>query len=213
MKKILYLCLLAVCCSLLIADAPPTVKQHNSTTAFTVAEKDLFPEGITYDAKTEQFFLGSISKKKIITVGMDGSQADFAKSGQDGISNVLGLKVDTQRRRLWAVSYNGKWGGDIIAAVHIFDIDSKKLVKKLFTERGKIPVFNDLTITKDGGAYITDCVGHAVYYVAPDLEKLELLIRSEDELTVANGIVIAPDNSFLYVASEMKGIVLVEYSL
>jgi hypothetical protein len=210
MKKILFLCLLTFCCSLLMGENLSTVKQSTSTIAFTVAEKDLFPEGITYDPKTEQFFLGSILKKKIIAVGKDGSESDFVKSGQDGLSECLGLKVDTQRRRLWALSYDGKWSGDKIASVHIFDIDSKKLVKKLSAEKGKFPAFNDLVLTEDGGSYVTDCIGNAVYHVTPDLEKLELFVRSDELLRSANGIVISPDNSFLFVASETKGIVLVD---
>lgn len=210
MKKILFLCLFAVCCFLLMAGTPPTEKLQNSTIAFTVAEKDLFPEGITYDPKTEQFFLGSILKKKIIAVGRDGSESDFVKSGQDGLSECLGLKVDAQRRRLWALSYDGKWSGDKIASVHIFDIDTKKLVKKLSVEKGKFPAFNDLVLTEDGGAYITDCIGNAVYHVTPDLEKIELFVRSDELLRVANGIQISADQSFLYVASETKGIVLLD---
>jgi hypothetical protein len=203
---------LFACCATMIAQEQAIAHKNPSTIAFTVDEKDLFPEGITYDPKTGQFFLGSILKEKIIAIDRAGNQTDFIKSRQDDIYGSLGLKVDTERRRLWAISY-GEWGDDIISAVHIYDIESKKLVKKFFTERGKIPVFNDLVLTKEGGAYITDCVGHAIYYVPPDLEKLELFIRSEAELTGSNGIDISPDNSFLYVASETKGIVLVDLAI
>jgi hypothetical protein len=196
--------------AMILVEAQPFQKPSPSSVAFTIAEKDLFPEGITYDPKTEQFFLGSINKKKIIAIDKNESQADFIIPGQDGISNTLGLKVDGQRRRLWAMSFDGPWGGEMIAAVYIFDVDSKKLIKKLFTEKGKTPAFNDLVLTKDGGAYITDCLGHAVYYVAPNLEKIELFIRSESELTGANGIEMSLDGSFLYVASETKGIVLLD---
>lgn len=210
MKNAFFLCLLTVFCSILIPGKCLTIEKAGSVIAFKVAEKDLFPEGIAYDSKTDQFFLGSILKKKIIAVGKNGSESDFAQSGQDGLSECLGLKVDVQRRRLWALSYEGKWSGDMIAAVHVFDIDSKKLVKKLAAERGKFPAFNDLLLTDDGGAYISDCLGHAVYYVNPALEKLELFIRSEELLRGANGIQISADKSFLYVASETQGIVMLD---
>lgn len=210
MKKILFLCLFAVCGFLLTAETPQAEKLQNSTIAVTVAEKDLFPEGIAYDPKTEQFFLGSIPKKKIIAIGKDGSESDFAKSGQDGLSECLGLKVDAQRRRLWALSYDGKWSGDKTAYVHIFDIESKKLIKILSAEKGKFPAFNDLVLTEDGGAYITDCIGNAVYHVTPDLEKIEMFVRSDELLRSANGIQISTDQSFLYVASETKGIILLD---
>lgn len=210
MKNAFFLCLLTVFCSILIPGKCLTIEKAGSVIAFKVAEKDLFPEGIAYDSKTDQFFLGSILKKKIIAVGKNGSESDFAQSGQDGLSECLGLKVDVQRRRLWALSYEGKWSGDKTAYVHIFDIDSKKLVKKLSAEKGKFPAFNDLVLTDDGGAYITDYIGNAVYYVNPALEKLELFVSSEELLRGANGIQISADKSFLYVASETQGIVMLD---
>ena len=37
---------------------------HRSTLAFSIAEKDLIPEGITYDPKGKAFYLGSLYKEK-----------------------------------------------------------------------------------------------------------------------------------------------------
>ena len=34
--------------------------------AFRLAERDLIPEGITYDPLTKTFYIGSINKKKIV---------------------------------------------------------------------------------------------------------------------------------------------------
>ncbi len=67
--------------------------------AFTIAEKDLIPEGITYDAKSKSFFVSSIHKSKIIRIDEQGKAADFIKSGQEGIGQVLGIKVNNGK--LW----------------------------------------------------------------------------------------------------------------
>jgi len=201
--------MLIVCCAAMIAQEQAIAHKNPSTIAFTIDEKELFPEGITYDSKTEQFFLSSILKEKIIAIDRAGNQTDFIKSRQDDMYGSLGLKVDTERRRLWAISY-GEWGDNIISAVHIYDIDSKKLVKKFVTEKNKIPAFNDLILTDNGGAFITDWIGNRIYQIPPDLSRVELFLKSDNLLHTPNGINISPDNSILYVASHWNGIMIVD---
>jgi len=93
--------MLIACCAAMMAQEQAIAHKNPSTIAFTVNEKDIFPEGITYDSKTEQFFLSSILKEKIIAVDRAGNQTDFIKSRQDDMYGSLGLKVDAERRRLW----------------------------------------------------------------------------------------------------------------
>ena len=180
-----------------------------SSVAFTIGEKDLFPEGITYDSKTKQFFLSSIQKEKILAINEAGKEYEFIQAKQDGMLRSLGMKVDEKRRRLWVVS-NSDWDDTAVSAVHIFDVDNRKLIKSFFTESGKTPLFNDLILAKNGDAYISDYGGNSIYQIPSDLSKLELFLKSDSLLAGANGLTISPDNSFLYVASYSKGIVLVD---
>src|SRR6185369_17732903 len=73
---------------------------QSAETAFRLVEKDLIPEGITYDPSTKSFYIGSINKRKIVKVSENGNVSDFIPSGQDGIGEVLGLKV--ANGKLWA---------------------------------------------------------------------------------------------------------------
>lgn len=180
-----------------------------STVAFEVNEKDLFPEGITYDSQTKQFFLSSINKEKILAIDQAGNQSDFIQSRQDGMLRSLGLKVDAQRRRLWVVS-NSDWGDSMISAVHIYHIDTCKLIKSFYTAKGKVPTFNDLALTESGDAFISDFGGNSIYQVPSDLSSVELFLKSDSLLEGANGMVLSSDNAMLYVASNTKGIVIVD---
>lgn len=210
MKKLLsFAVIMAVCCLAIMAQEKQAITQYPSAIAFAIAEKDLFPEGITYDPKSEQFFVSSIGKAKIVAIDKAGKKTDFIQPKQDGMLLGLGMKVDGQRRRLWAVS-NSDWGKNIVSGILIYDIDSKKLIQKFFTARNSFPAFNDLVLMKDGGAYITDWKGNGIYHVLADLSRVELFLRSDDLLVIPNGINISPDNAFLYVASDTKGIVLVD---
>ncbi|HEY0096281.1 MAG TPA: hypothetical protein VGB96_18270, partial [Archangium sp.] len=60
-----------------------------STTAFTLSERDLIPEGIAHDPVTGTFFVSSIAKRKIVAVRPDGSVSDFATS-EAQLDSVLG---------------------------------------------------------------------------------------------------------------------------
>lgn len=198
--------------SMAIAQNKPNLKSDPATVAFTVPEKDLFPEGITYDAKTKLFFLSSIHKNKVVAVYSDNKCVDFISPGQDGMLRSLGMKVDAQRRRLWIVS-NSDWGESMISAIHIYNIDTRKLIKSFFTNKGKAPTFNDLALTASGGAFISDYGGNSIYQVPANLSRVELFLKSDSLLSGANGMAITPDNSLLYVASNTKGIVIVDLKI
>lgn len=195
--------------SAIVAQEKNSTNLTPSTLAFTIDEKDLFPEGITYDPITKLFFLSSIQKNKVMAIDLKGNCFDFVKQEQDGMLRSLGMKVDIQRRRLWVVS-NSDWGDSMISAVHIYNIDTRRLIKSFFTDKGKVPTFNDLALTESGGAFISDYGGNSIYQVPSDLSRVELFLESDSLLEGANGMVLSSDNSMLFVASNTKGIVIVD---
>jgi DNA-binding beta-propeller fold protein YncE len=178
-----------------------------ASVAFTIEEKDLIPEGITYDPGTHQFFVSSINKEKVVAVNENGSARDLLKRGQDGILQTLGMKVDQMRRRLWVVS--NKQGKESSASVvHIFNIETGKLIKKFILPDDTIHLFNDLILTGTGDAYITDSYSAVIYTVPADLTELKPFIESDKFLKWSNGLTISPDNTILYVTTG-PGLVLV----
>lgn len=178
-----------------------------ASVAFTIEEKDLIPEGITYDPGTHQFFISSINKEKVITVNEQGIAKDFLKQGQDGILQTLGMKVDQMRRRLWVVS-NKQGKENSVSAVHIFNIESGELIKKFILPNDTIHLFNDLTLTSTGDAYLTDSYSDVIYTVPADLTVLRPLVKSGQFLKWSNGLTVSPDNTKLYVATG-AGIVII----
>jgi len=79
-----------------------------STLAFRLAEKDLFPESVAHDPADGAFYVGSLRKRKIVTV-LDGVARDFVPAKAHGLGAVLGMKVDASRRELWANSCHGDY--------------------------------------------------------------------------------------------------------
>ena len=74
-----------------------------------IQEKDLIPEGTAYDSVTQQVFISSMYKRKIVAIRKDGSTYDFIKEAQDSIWGTLGMEIDPMRRKLWVISSKQKY--------------------------------------------------------------------------------------------------------
>ncbi len=179
--------------------------QGAASVAFVVEEKDLVPEGIAYDPQTRQFFLSSINKHKVVVVDRALRHSDFVRSNQDGMLRSLGLKVDVRRRRLWVLSNAAS-----MSFVHVFDIDTRRLLASLSPSVDGEHLLNDLALAGDGSAYITDSRGSGLFHVPAALDRLELFVGADSLLAGVNGISISSDESFLYVASESNGLQIVD---
>ena len=183
-------------------------KPVTSETAFTLKEKDLIPEGITYDPVTRQVFVSSIGKEKIIAVSEDGNEFDFASPRQDSIFQTLGMKVDASRRRLWVVS-NNTVDNITFSAVHVFNIDSRKIEKKIIVKDTLKRLFNDVALNSTGDAFITDSYGSSLYKFSYETSKLELFAGPDSLLIGVNGLVLSPDDKIIFAAAG-SGISLVD---
>jgi sugar lactone lactonase YvrE len=183
-----------------------------SRTAFTVPEKDLLPEGIAYDPKEDCFYLGSMWKSKIVKIGRDGKALDFATERQDGLRSVAGLKVDPDRRILWAVSFMAlPWAKSAPeeagwSAVFKYDLRTGRLLEKYeLGDKKAGHLLNDLAVSHAGDVYVTDSNRGEIYAILAGTDSLDLFFRS-DEFMYANGITMGNDDETLYVSSPGNGV-------
>lgn len=182
------------------------ISVNNSKIAFKIPEKDLMPEGIAYDPVKEIFYLGSLYKRKIISIANDGTMEDFAPEMQDGLWGIIGMKVDASRRILWvnsAALYMMKANEEKhygFTGVFKYDLENGKLIKKyVLDERPILHLFNDLVVSSRGDVFITDSLFGAVYQISHEKDELELFVKP-DLFTYPNGITLSQDEQYLYVA-------------
>ncbi len=167
--------------------------------AFRLSEKDLIPEGIAYDAATKAFYISSIHKNKIVKVDAQQRASDFTTTAQDGLGQVLGMKV--VNGKLWACSNSAEGNEKGMAMVHQYDVATGKLIQKwIFPFAGEKHLFNDLVITKHGDAFISDSDFGAVYRVHASLTVPELWLK-HDRLRDINGIALLGDQALVVNAS------------
>lgn len=175
------------------------------TRAFSIAEKDLIPEGIARDPSGNAFYLGSLSKSKIVRIDGDGTVSDFAVSRQDGLLPVLGLRVDDARRRLWVCNNFGYPREGLepalfgTAGVHLYDLAGGRLLRVFRLPQAENHFLNDVCLTPDGTAYFSDSHVPGVWRIRGPEGQLELAARLDD-FTYPNGIAHSPDTDRLFVA-------------
>lgn len=185
---------------------------HTSRIAFRIAEPDLIPEGIAWDAVTRSFYVGSLYKRKIVRLGPDGAAHDFVASGRDGLWTVLGMKVDPERRMLWVNSAADNREGEAAGSsgLFAFDLASGRLLEKhILDGRTHKHLFNDLVVTSRGEVFLTDSESGAIYQHALGGRALEVFLPP-GSFSYPNGIALDEARKRLHVADFAKGISIVE---
>ena len=162
-------------------------------------------EGIAYDPVSRRLFVGP--EGEILQIDAEGKVSSFTSG--NGLRQVLGLKVDPERRLLWAVS--GRYPDTVpgpepppadvgTGGVHAYNLDTGERIGAYeLDERPVLHGFNDIALARDGTVYVTDSTQGAIYRLKQGADKLERWLQ-DDKLTVPNGIVLSPDDKRLYVA-------------
>lgn len=181
-----------------------------SKVAFRIPDKELIPEGIAHDPESGSFFVGSIYKRKIVRIDKAGKASDFTSSGQDGLWDVLGMRVDPASRTLWVCSAAGAAAGELdgSSSLYRYDLKTAKLLGK-YDIPGKPHLCNDIAVGKGGEVFITDSKGGMVHRLKAGGTALETLVAS-GTFIYPNGITISPDFGKLYVADFTKGVSIVD---
>lgn len=130
------------------------------STAFTLPGTQVFPEGIAADPRTGTVYVGSYKDGTVYRARSGGRAAEvFLPAGTDGRHTANGLRVDGHGR-LWVT--------DSTSGVSVYDTRTGARTAH-FEIPGSGPRFlNDLAVTPDGTAYLTDSVRAVVYRVTPE---------------------------------------------
>lgn len=169
-----------------------------------IPDSTLIPEGIAYDSIDDAFYIGSTYHRKIMKRDARGNWSDFSMARE--LLGVLGMKVDAQRRRLWAASAN--WHSDMpmarssdtpegTSALTVFDLTNGKILRQWRVGGAEKRFLNDLALLPDGSALITDANARRVYRANLATDSLILFVQLD---AYPNGIAISDDARTAYVA-------------
>ncbi|HEX7709120.1 MAG TPA: SMP-30/gluconolactonase/LRE family protein [Thermoanaerobaculia bacterium] len=189
---------------------------NRATAEFTIRnQRELVPEGITWDPVDRVFYLSSIYQRKILRVEADGSHREFVTEAQDGMLSTIGIHIDPRRRLLWIASTDlpemrGRTkeneGRSILFA---YELATGRMVRKIEYGSAEQPsLLNDFVLLDDGSVLVTDTLGQQVLRLAPDASAFEIWLG---DFRYPNGIALDDQGRYVYIA-DFRGITRVDLS-
>jgi sugar lactone lactonase YvrE len=128
--------------------------------SITLAEPDLFPEGVVYDKFTSRFYVSSVSRGDVGTVNAAGNYEVFIDD--PALIATTGLEIDAARKLLYVANSPGSVGIYTLTGERIRMVDLASLTPGL-------PVFiNDIALDAQGDAYVTNSFGSIIYKISTD---------------------------------------------
>jgi hypothetical protein len=166
--------------------------------SFTVADKELFPEGLAFDPDRRVFYLGSEYQNKIIRIDADHHVSDVVHRNQHHLAPVGGLRVDPVDHTIWAATDSREF-------VHVGG-DGHLIGRFSVSEPGP-HILNDLVVTRHHDVYLTDTRAHQLFRFDGNNQTFTAL-HLRRPLFYPNGIALSADERLLFVADLIGVLVL-----
>lgn len=184
------------------------VQVAHSDTAAVVTDRRLHIESVAVDAATGTIYVGSVHQRKVVAIDKQGVAKNFTPSGYEGMTAVLGLRVDPTSKFLWACSspMEEMEGYDSLAPsrVYKFDLKSGKLVARYEPPAKTGHVFGDLVISPKGQVFVSDSKTNEIYTVNESSGTLDRFFVDKDFWNI-QGISFTDDGKYLFISDYIKG--------
>ena len=176
--------------------------------AFTIADRDLFPEGLAVDAEKRVFLIGSMHRHKIVKITLDGKVSDFVKEGAYSLGPVGGVHVDADHSVWCATDPDAKSPSELLH----FNAEGKLIER--YPAPGPGPHdLNDLVLRDTREIYTTDTYGNRVFVFnrkSRSFATVNVLAGKEGRPVIyPNGITLSDDGNVLYIA-DVLGVMRVD---
>jgi hypothetical protein len=172
--------------------------------SFTVAESDLFPEGISVDTEKRVFYMGSMHRKKIVKITASGEVTDFVKTDSYDLPPVGGTRVDLRNHDVWAASDPGVKNRSELLHFN----EQGKLLERFAAPGRGLHDLNDLVLRGEDEVYTTDTDGNVVFRFDRKTHRFSPL-RLHRAIFYPNGITLSGDAERLYFG-DLLGVVVVD---
>jgi len=174
-------------------------RRADGEVVFTLSDRMLAPEGIAYDPVERVFYVGGVAHKGIFRIVSESSIRPLSNP-RDKLDSILGIAIDGERRRLYAVSTSAVAAvadKDRRNAIKVYDLRKRAFVRSIdFPEARQL---NDVAVAPDGTLVVTDSGGGGVWLADPESGKVSVLVPL-GHAPGANGVAIPPRGGIAYVA-------------
>jgi sugar lactone lactonase YvrE len=197
-------------CGLIVAGVTfmsfASVVRAQNRTEVTINDTSVAPENLTSSQDGTVYF-GSMTKGTIYRAAPGASQAEpWILASTTGLTNVLGVLADDTSNTLWVCqnATGGRGGAPRTGqtALRSFDLKSGA-AKGTYPFPPDSGVCNDIAVSTDGTAYVSESFRGRIHRLKPGAAELEMW-ASDEEIAVIDGLAFLADGS-LYVNNFSNG--------
>ena len=183
-----------------------TVVLAQDRSEVTINDTAVMPENLTSSQDGTVYF-GSMAKGTIYRAAPGASQAEpWILASTAGLTNVLGVLADDSSNTLWVCqnATGGSGGAPVVGqtALRSFNLETGAATGT-FPFPPESGVCNDIAVSADGAAYVSESFNGRIHRLRPGAAELEVWITSQ-EFPVIDGLAFLGDGS-LYVNDFTSG--------
>jgi len=172
----------------------------------TIADTAVQAENLT-SSRDGTLYFGSMTKGTIYRAAPGASRAEpWILASTAGLTRVLGVLADDRTNTLWVCqnATDGRSGAPVTGqtALRSFDLKSGA-AKGTYPFPPNSGVCNDIALSSDGTAYVSESFGGRVHRLKPGASALDVWAR-DSAMSVIDGLAFLADGS-LYVNNFMSG--------
>jgi len=176
-----------------------------------LARGGFIPEGIEYDTANHRFLTGSLAEGTIFGIRNDGRMMPVVQD--PALVSSVGIEVDEPRDRILVANsdravFDGQGQGQAKLGVYSLTTGERIAMVDLGATLGgadDVYFANDVAVTADGRAFVTDTRMNVVYEVGTDFTPSVFYRFAPMEGLSLNGIVAHDDDYLIVVASSTAG--------
>jgi len=190
-----------------LAGGPGAARAADGPSSYVLPGDKVFPEGIAYEASSDSFYVGSTTDGTIFRGNRSsGAVTVFSAGGLDGRASVTGMKADGRGHLFVAGAATG--------IIFVYNTRDSSLAGKFDTGSAPKTFLNDIALTPDGTAYVTDSISPYLYKLTPNgaggFSYERWLDFTGTAFTYvqgfnANGIVASSDGAYLLLVQSATG--------
>jgi sugar lactone lactonase YvrE len=137
-----------------------TTQEVSGAERYVLPGEQVFPEGVAYQSDTGDFYVGSTTDGTVFRGNVEGGPKEaevFLEPESDGRTTAIGMEVGEDGRLFIA-------GGDT-GRIFVYDTESTDQIRRLDTPDAGATFLNDVAVTPDGDAYVTDSLRPVLFRV------------------------------------------------